>query len=135
VILPPHHWEEAMRHLVDHRKLNRTSSHRLAMLRNMVCSLFVNGRIMTTVPKAKEARRLAEKCITFAKDAALTEDKAKNLHLRRLATMELHDRAAVKILFEKVGPNYKDRLGGYTRILKAGYRHGDKSPIALFELV
>lgn len=122
-----------MRHLIDHRKLNRTSAHRQAMLRNMVCSLFEHGRVTTTVPKAKEARRLAEKCITFAKRAA--NDPTKTLHYRRLAARELHDRAAVEKLFAEVGPACKDRVGGYTRILKAGFRLGDNSPVALFELV
>jgi large subunit ribosomal protein L17 len=124
-----------MRHLIDHRKLNRTSSHRQAMLRNLVCSLFEHGRVTTTVPKAKEARRLAEKCITFAKRASNAKDKGQALHYRRLAQMELHDRAAVVRLFETIGPACKDRVGGYTRILKAGFRLGDNSPVALFELV
>jgi len=126
-----------MRHLVDHRKLGRTSSHRLAMLRNLVCSLFEHHRVTTTVPKAKEARRMAEKCITLAKKAAAADpkDKAINLHYRRLAMTELHDRLAVKKLFDVIAPAYKDRVGGYTRILKAGYRLGDRSPKAIFELV
>jgi large subunit ribosomal protein L17 len=124
-----------MRHLVDHRKLGRTSSHRQAMLRNLVCSLIEHGRVTTTLPKAKEARRLAEQCITLAKRAAATEDKAQTLHLRRMALRALHDRAAVDKLFTDVAPNYKTRTGGYTRILKAGHRLGDRGTVALFELV
>ncbi len=124
-----------MRHLNDHRKLNRTTAHRFAMLRNLVCSVIEHGRVSTTIPKAKEARRLAEKCITLAKKAAATDKPAQSLHYQRLAMVALHDRKAVKKLFEELAPAYKDRVGGYTRILKAGYRLGDRSPIALFELV
>jgi len=124
-----------MRHKRDGRKLGRTSAHREAMLRNLVASLFEHGRVKTTVPKAKEARRLAEKCITLAKKAEAADEDAVKLHYRRLAISRLHDRRAVKRLFEEVGPRYADRPGGYTRILKAGFRLGDKAPIALFELV
>lgn len=169
-----------MRHKKAGRKLGRTTSHREAMLRNMVCSLIEHGRITTTVPKAKEARRLAEKVITIAKkgNAALaevegqlpalkeegaklrqqlegaSEDQAKNIrkqiervggkiaalqakgtHYRRLALKNLHQKNVVKELFEDVAPRYADRQGGYTRVLKAGYRKGDNAPIALFELV
>ena len=124
-----------MRHRVDHRKLGRTSSHRLAMLRNMVASLFEHGRITTTVPKAKEARRYAEKVITIGKRAVAANEPARKLHYSRMALRELHSRDAVKMLIEKVAPTYKDRAGGYTRILRAGHRLGDNGSIAIFELV
>ena len=124
-----------MRHKKDHRKLGRTSSHRAAMLRNMVASLFEHGRIKTTIPKAKEARRVAERCITIAKKANATDDAAKKLHYNRELLKKLHRPEVVKHLIEEVAPNYSERPGGYTRILRAGYRMGDKGTIALFELV
>ena len=124
-----------MRHRVDHRKLGRTSSHRLALLRNMVASLFEHGRITTTVPKAKEARRYAEKLITIGKKAVAAKEPEQKLHYSRLALKELHSREAVKMLIEKVAPTYKDRAGGYTRVLRAGHRLGDNGSIAIFELV
>jgi large subunit ribosomal protein L17 len=124
-----------MRHLNDHRKLNRTSSHRMAMLRNLAASVIEHGRVTTTVPKAKEARRLVERCITLAKHAAAEQDPAKKLHYTRETMRVLHDRNAVAKLVGEVAPAYKDRNGGYTRILKAGFRLGDRSTIALFELV
>jgi len=124
-----------MRHKVAGRKFGRTSAHREAMLRNLVCNLFEHGRVKTTVAKAKEARKLAEKCITLAKKAQATDDEARALHLRRQALARLHSKAAVRKLFADIAHNYADRQGGYTRILKAGYRLGDKAPIALFELV
>jgi len=105
------------------------------MLRNLVCSVIEHGRVSTTVPKAKEARRMAERCITFAKKSVNADSPAKALHYRRMAMRELHDRSAVKKLIEEVAPSYKDRAGGYTRILKAGLRLGDRATIALFELV
>jgi large subunit ribosomal protein L17 len=124
-----------MRHKVDHRKLGRTTKHRLAMMRNMTASLFEHGRIITTLPKAKEARRYAEKVITIGKKALETTDVAKALHYRRQALSALHSEAAVKHLIEKVAPVYKDRLGGYTRVLKAGFRLGDNGARAICELV
>ncbi|MBA2479890.1 MAG: 50S ribosomal protein L17 [Planctomycetes bacterium] len=124
-----------MRHLNDHRKLGRTSAHRLAMLRNMVCSLIEHGRIVTTLPKAKEASRYAEKCITLGKKSAEASDPAKKLHYRRQAMTALHDVKAVTKLVEEVAPTYKDRKGGYTRVLKAGFRLGDHGAKAIFELV
>jgi large subunit ribosomal protein L17 len=124
-----------MRHLNDHRKLNRETSHRLAMLRNLAASVIEHGRVTTTVPKAKEARRLVERCITLAKRAASEQDPAKKLHYTRETMRCLHDRKAVAKLVGEVAPAYKNRNGGYTRILKAGFRLGDRSPIALFELV
>jgi large subunit ribosomal protein L17 len=123
------------RHRNDHRKLNVTSEHRLAMLRNLVCSLIEHGRVTTTIPKAKEGRRLAEKCITIGKRAALATDPALKLRYSRQAMSELHDLKAVKKLISEVAPTYKDRKGGYTRVLRAGFRLGDHAPVAIFELV
>ena len=116
-----------MRHRHGLRKLNRTSSHRLAMLRNMTNSLFTHEAIKTTLPKAKELRRVAEPLITLAKDATLAH--------RRLAFDRLRDRDVVTKLFNELGPRYKARPGGYLRILKFGYRQGDAAPMALVELV
>ena len=124
-----------MRHLVDHRKLGRTSSHRLALMRNLVSALFENGRIVTTLPKAKEARRFAERCITIGKKAVAATEPDKKLHYRRMAMQVLHNAEAVKNLIEKVAPTYKERAGGYTRVLKAGFRLGDNGAKAIFELV
>ncbi len=124
-----------MRHRNDHRKLNRTSEHRQAMLRNMVCSLIEHGRVTTTLHKAKEARRYAERCITIGKRAAATVDPAQRLRFARQALSALHDHKAVKRLIETVAPTFKDRHGGYTRIMRAGHRLGDAAPIAIFELV
>ncbi len=124
-----------MRHRNDHRKLGRTSEHRIALMRNLTISLFEQGRIFTTVPKAKEARRYAEKVITLGKKAISAETPAQALHYRRQALSALNNREAVKTLIEKLAPTYKDRQGGYTRILHAGYRLGDNGARALFELV
>jgi len=123
------------RHRNDHRKLGRKSEHLQALLRNMVVSLIEHGRIKTTIPKAKEARRYAEKCITLAKKAVSATEPSQALHYRRLTMSALHNKDAVKRLVEVIAPTYKDRQGGYTRILRAGFRLGDHSPIALFELV
>jgi large subunit ribosomal protein L17 len=116
-----------MRHRNSGRQLNRNSSHRKAMFKNMAVSLFDNEVIRTTVPKAKELRRVAEPLITLAK-----EDSVAN---RRLAFSRLRDKAAVGKLFADLGPRYKERPGGYMRILKCGYRPGDKAPMAYVELV
>jgi large subunit ribosomal protein L17 len=116
-----------MRHGHGLRKLNRTSSHRLAMLRNMSNSLLRHELIQTTLPKAKELRRVVEPLITLAKDPSLAN--------RRLAFNRLRDREVVVKLFEEIGPRYKTRPGGYTRILKFGFRVGDNAPMALMELV
>ena len=123
------------RHRNDHRKLGRKSEHLQALLRNMVVSLIEHGRIKTTIPKAKEARRYAEKCITLAKKAISATEPSQALHFRRLALSALHNKEAVKRLVDEIAPTYKDRQGGYTRIMKAGFRLGDHSPVALFELV
>jgi large subunit ribosomal protein L17 len=124
-----------MRHRNDHRKLNRTSEHRLAMLRNMVCSLIEHGRVTTTIPKAKEARRYAERCVTIGKRAAAAGEASQKLRYQRQAMAALHDRSAVKKLIEELAPTYQDRKGGYTRIMRAGHRLGDAAPIAIFEFV
>ena len=124
-----------MRHKVDHRKLGRTSEHRLALMRNLVSALFENGRIITTLPKAKEARRFAERVITIGKKALAATDPAQQLHYRRQALQALHSRDAVSNLIEKVAPTYKERAGGYTRVLHAGHRLGDNGARAVFELV
>ena len=116
-----------MRHGHGLRKLNRTSEHRLAMLRNMMNSLIEHEVIKTTVPKAKELRRVVEPMITLAKEATLAN--------RRLAFDRLRDRDSVTKLFNDLGPRFKVRPGGYTRILKMGFRVGDNAPMALVELV
>lgn len=116
-----------MRHRKSGRHLNRTSSHRKAMFANMAASLIEHEVIKTTVPKAKELRRVAEPLITLAK-----EDSVAN---RRLAFDRLRSKAAVGKLFADLGPRFQDRPGGYTRILKAGYRQGDAAPVAYIELV
>jgi large subunit ribosomal protein L17 len=116
-----------MRHGHGLRKLNRTTSHRLAMLRNMSNSLLRHELIRTTLPKAKELRRVVEPLITLGKEPTLAN--------RRLAFNRLRDREVVVKLFEQLGPRYKARKGGYTRILKYGFRVGDNAPLALMELV
>jgi large subunit ribosomal protein L17 len=116
-----------MRHGHGLRKLNRTSEHRLAMLRNMMNSLIAHEAIKTTVPKAKELRRVVEPMITLAKEATVAN--------RRLAFDRLRDRDSVTKLFDVLGPLFKARPGGYTRILKMGFRVGDNAPMALVELV
>ncbi|MDR0479925.1 MAG: 50S ribosomal protein L17 [Burkholderiaceae bacterium] len=116
-----------MRHGLGLRKLNRTSAHRLAMLRNMMNSLIAHEVIKTTVPKAKELRRVIEPMITRAKTDSVAN--------RRLAFARLRDDASVAKLFTDLGPRFKARPGGYTRILKMGFRVGDNAPMALVELV
>ena len=116
-----------MRHRVSFRKLSRTHEHRRALLRNLVTSLFIHERIETTVAKAKEARRVAERMITFAKRG--------DLSARRHVDSYLFDEDATKKLFETIAPWYKERPGGYTRIIRKGRRLGDAGEIAIFELV
>src|SRR3954465_3775537 len=116
-----------MRHRHGLRKLNKTSSHRLAMLRNMSVSLLKHEAIKTTLPKAKELRRVAEPIITLGKTDTLAN--------KRLAFDRLRDREMVVKLFAELGPRYKARNGGYLRILKFGFRQGDNAPMALVELV
>jgi len=116
-----------MRHGVSGRKLNRTTSHRLAMFRNMVTSLLNSERIYTTVPKAKEMRRWAEWMITLGKRG--------DLHARRQALSVIREKDVVHKLFEELAQRYQNRAGGYTRIVKVGFRRGDASPMCLLELI
>jgi large subunit ribosomal protein L17 len=116
-----------MRHRNIGRNLGRTTSHREAMLRNMTCSLIKHEQIATTVPKAKELRRVIEPLITMGKTATLAN--------RRLAFSRLRDREAVGLLFNELGPRFRERAGGYLRILKTGNRAGDNAPMALVQLV
>ena len=116
-----------MRHRLGLRKLNRTSSHRLAMLRNMTVSLLRHEVIKTTLPKAKELRRVAEPILTLGKNPSVAN--------RRLAFARLRDREMVSKLFDELGPRYASRNGGYSRILKFGFRKGDNAPMALVELL
>ena len=116
-----------MRHRLGLRKLNRTSSHRLAMLRNMTVSLLRHETITTTLPKAKELRRVVEPMITLGKKPSLTN--------RRLAFDRLRDREIVVKLFDEIGPRFATRNGGYLRILKCGFRDGDNAPMALVSLL
>lgn len=116
-----------MRHRLGLRKLNRTSSHRKAMLSNMAVSLLIHEQINTTLPKAKEMRRIADKMISLGKRG--------DLHARRQAFAYLRDEAAVAKLFGGLADRYKERPGGYTRVMKAGFRYGDAAPMAYIELV
>lgn len=116
-----------MRHKKSGRHLNRDSAHRKAMFKNMACSLFEHEVIKTTLPKAKELRRVAEPLITLAKSDSVAN--------RRLAFARTGSKAAVGKLFSELGPRYQDRPGGYTRILKCGFRPGDAAPMAFIELV
>jgi large subunit ribosomal protein L17 len=116
-----------MRHLKVGRKLSRRKEHRTAMLANLASSLVKNGNVRTTDAKAKEIRPFVEKMVTFAKRG--------DLHARRIVLSRLKDPLAVKRLFEEYGPRFAARLGGYTRILKLGFRHGDNAPVSLIEFV
>jgi len=116
-----------MRHGKVHRKLGRKSAHRSAMFANMAASLVKHEQIVTTLPKAKELRPVVEKLVTLAKKGGLAA--------RRQAISEMRDLAMVKKLFEVIGPRYKERNGGYTRVLKAGFRYGDNAPRAVIEFV
>ena len=116
-----------MRHGKKHRKLNRTSSHRKALFKNMANSLLKHEIIRTTLPKAKELRKIAEPLITLGRDSSV--------HNQRLAFSRLRDRDIVVKLFGEIGPRYSERNGGYTRILKCGFRKGDNAPMAYIELV
>ncbi|MBT4740688.1 MAG: 50S ribosomal protein L17 [Rhodospirillaceae bacterium] len=116
-----------MRHGMSGRKLNRTSQHRRAMFANMANALFKHEQITTTLPKAKDLRPYAERLITLAKRG--------DLHSRRQAMAKLRDKTVVSKLFSVIAERYADRAGGYTRVLKAGYRYGDSAPMAVIELV
>ena len=116
-----------MRHRQSGRKLNRTSSHRKSLFKNMAQALLKHEQIVTTLPKAKELKRVVEKLITLG--------KKENLHSRRLAFNQIRDKDMVSKLFENLANRYSDRKGGYTRVLKAGFRYGDSAPMAVIELV
>jgi large subunit ribosomal protein L17 len=116
-----------MRHRNAGRKLNRTASHRSALFSSLACALIKHEQIVTTLPKAKDLRRVADRLITLAKRG--------DLHARRLAMSRIRDEAMVAKLFGTLGPRYADRPGGYTRVLKAGFRYGDSAPMAVIELV
>jgi large subunit ribosomal protein L17 len=116
-----------MRHKMAHRKLNRTASHRKAMFANMASSLIEHEQIVTTLPKAKELRPIVEKLVTLAKKG--------DLNSRRLAIARTRNRDMSKKLFDVLGPRYKERSGGYIRIMKAGFRFGDNAPMAVIEFV
>jgi len=116
-----------MRHHKAGRRFNRTASHRKAMFKNMANALIKHEQIITTLPKAKDLRRVVEKLITLG--------KKDSLHARRLAFAQLRDDGMTKKLFDVLGDRYKERNGGYTRVLKAGYRYGDSAPMAVIELV
>jgi len=116
-----------MRHRKSGRKLGRTSSHRKAMFANLAASLIKHEQIVTTLPKAKDLRPIVDKLVTLAKRG--------DLHARRQAIAELGDVGTVQKLFETIGPRYGSRNGGYTRVLKAGYRYGDSAPVAVIEFV
>jgi large subunit ribosomal protein L17 len=116
-----------MRHGYRGRRFNRSSEHRKAMFANMSAALIKHEQIITTLPKAKDLRPVIEKLITLSKRG--------DLHARRLAISQIRDEAMVKKLFDVLGPRYKDRQGGYTRVLKAGFRYGDNAPMAVIELV
>ena len=116
-----------MRHGNSNRKLNRTHEHRKAMFANMACSLIEHEQIQTTLPKAKELKKIIDKYITLGKKGSL--------HSRRLAISRLRQNSAVTKLFEILAPRYKKRNGGYSRVLKAGFRYGDAAPLAVIELI
>jgi large subunit ribosomal protein L17 len=118
-----------MRHRNQGRKLNRTSAHRTAMMANMAAALIKHEQIRTTLPKAKNLRPVVEKLVTLSRRGP------ENLYARRLALSRLRDETQVKKLFEVIGPRYADRNGGYTRVLKAGFRYGDHAAMALIEFV
>src|SRR6516164_588599 len=116
-----------MRHRKAHRKLNRTAEHRRSLLANMTAALIKHEQIITTLPKAKDLRPIMEKLVTLGKRG--------DLHARRQAIAQVRDVAMVRKLFEVLGPRYKERNGGYTRVMKAGFRYGDNAPVAVIELV
>jgi len=125
-----------MRHNVAHRKLGRVTEHRLAMLRNQAAALIRHERIETTIPKAKELRPFVERLITIAKRGVASGDaNGKALHARRLVLAELVDKDVVSKLFDEVAPRFAERPGGYTRILRVGFRRGDAAEVAHVELV
>ena len=116
-----------MRHLKKGRSLHRSSSHRKALLCNLAVAVLTNGRVQTTEAKAKEVRGLVDRIITWGKRG--------DLHARRLAARRVRSRTVVKKVFDELAPRYRDRPGGYTRIMKVGFRHGDNAPVVIMELV
>src|SRR5215510_14482748 len=116
-----------MRHGIAHRKFSRRSNQRIALFQHLASALIKHEQIITTLPKAKDLRPIVEKLVTLAKRG--------DLHARRQAVAELRDPPMVKKLFDVLGPRYKDRAGGYTRVLKAGFRYGDSAPLGVIELV
>ena len=116
-----------MRHAKTHRKFNRRSDHRRSMLANLAAALIKHEQIITTLPKAKDLRPVVEKLVTLGKRG--------DLHARRLAVARLRDADLVKKLFEVIGPRYKERSGGYIRVIKAGFRYGDSAPVGVIEFV
>src|SRR5215813_6299814 len=116
-----------MRHLKKGRALHRKSSHRKALLSNLAVSILTNGRVQTTEAKAKEVRGLVDRIITWGKRG--------DIHARRLAARQVRSRTIVKKVFDELAPRYRDRRGGYTRIMKIGHRHGDNAPVVIMELV
>jgi len=125
-----------MRHNVGHKKLGRVTEHRIAMLRNQAAALIRHEHIQTTIPKAKELRPFVERLITIAKRGVASNDpKGKTLHARRLVAVEIADKGVVSKLFDEVAPRFAERPGGYTRILRIGFRRGDSAEVALMELV
>ncbi len=116
-----------MRHLKKGRHLHRSSSHRKALLCNLAVAVLTNGRVQTTEAKAKEVRGLVDRIITWGKRG--------DLHARRLAARRVRSRTVVKKVFDELAPRYRDRPGGYTRIMKVGFRHGDNAPVVIMELV
>ena len=125
-----------MRHRVSHRKLGRVTEHRIAMLRNQAQALLRFERLETTVPRAKELRPFVERIITIAKRGiAGGDENGRSLHARRLVLRDIHDREVVSKLFDTIAPRFESRPGGYTRILRIGYRRGDSAEVAQIELV
>ena len=125
-----------MRHRKKGRKLNRTHEHRKAMFANMAAALIEHEQIVTTLPKAKELRGVVDRLVTLAKKGTAAEDESKRLHYYRLAIARLQNKKdAARKLFDVLGPRYAERPGGYTRVLKAGFRYGDNAPMAVIELV
>jgi large subunit ribosomal protein L17 len=116
-----------LRHAKTHRKFSRRSDHRKSMLANLAASLIKHEQILTTLPKAKDLRPVVEKLVTLGKRGGL--------HARRQAIAQMRDLAMVKKLFDVIGPRYKDRNGGYTRVMKAGFRYGDSAPVAVIEFI
>ena len=116
-----------MRHGIAHRKLNKTASHRKAMFANMAAALIKHEQITTTLPKAKELKPIMDKLVTLGKKG--------DLHARRQAISKVRDKDQVRKLFDTLGPRYEERPGGYTRVIKAGFRYGDSAPMAVIELI